>query len=150
VSIASIALSIPAGIRGLTGLVFGHCEVKAVTADAFSRFFRISGDFLVDFEEASLVRHLGTDRDLVISSGIEIIARQCFSRCRGLSSVRFESERKALIRGVSAFANCSSLPSICRPSSIRIVSNSCFANCVHLSHLAFEPVHLGWVCIARL
>jgi hypothetical protein len=51
----------------------------------------------------------------------------------------FEPCSKVSILGPSAFLSCSSLQSICIPSSVQTISDSCFAFCPTLSNVAFEP-----------
>jgi hypothetical protein len=69
---------------------------------------------------------------------VEVICESCFEMCQGLSSVRFESGSKLARIESKAFANCSSLSSICIPSSIEVLSRGCFFQCTGLSSVAFE------------
>jgi hypothetical protein len=58
----------------------------------------------------------------------------------------FESNCKVSILGESAFQNCSSLQSICIPSSIETISKSCFGGCTKLSSFKFETgSRISWI-----
>jgi hypothetical protein len=50
----------------------------------------------------------------------------------------FQSGRRVLTLGSAAFSRCSSLQSICIPSSIETISTKCFAGCKSLSNVTFE------------
>jgi hypothetical protein len=50
----------------------------------------------------------------------------------------FESPSKLSKLGESAFCGCSSLQSVCIPSSVEELPESCFRNCPKLSELTFE------------
>jgi hypothetical protein len=52
--------------------------------------------------------------------------------------VTFESGTNISILGKSAFQGCSSLQSICIPSSIQIIGDFCFSECEAMSDLTFE------------
>jgi hypothetical protein len=67
-----------------------------------------------------------------------MISKECFCRCGNLSDLTFESDCKVSIVDQSAFWNCSSLQSICIPSSIETISIYCFCHCTVLWLLTFE------------
>jgi hypothetical protein len=49
----------------------------------------------------------------------------------------FASDCQVSTLGVQAFSGCSSLQSICIPSSIESICDYCFSNCASLSSLTF-------------
>jgi hypothetical protein len=53
--------------------------------------------------------------------------------------VTFESNSKLLQIESRAFNECSSLPSICIPSSVKILYARCFDQCSSLSNVTFGP-----------
>jgi hypothetical protein len=77
-----------------------------VTVEAGSRFFRVSGDFLVDYEGTRLVRYLGNEKTVVIGRAFESISAGCFTYCRFLWSVTFEADSQVADLGESAFEEC--------------------------------------------
>jgi hypothetical protein len=72
-----------------------------------------------------------------ISNDIEILGSSCFSFCKSLSSISFESNSQ-LTRIESNAFSYSSLESIVIPSSVEILCSKCFSNCESLSSLSFE------------
>jgi hypothetical protein len=74
---------------------------------------------------------------ICIPSSIETISDLCFSDCRSLSWLAFESSSKLSTLGERAFQSSSLLQSICLPSSVETISQSCFSMCGHLSASVF-------------
>jgi hypothetical protein len=67
-------VSIPAGVCQIHGSSLGGSGVSRLLIDAPNRFFRLCGDFLVNFDETSLIRYLGHDTDVIISGDIDCIS----------------------------------------------------------------------------
>jgi hypothetical protein len=59
--------------------------------------------------------------------------------CATLAALAFEYGSQLQLLGDSAFAECSSLQSIFRPSSTEEISTDCFSDCRKLSALMFGP-----------
>jgi hypothetical protein len=72
-----------------------------------------------------------------IVSGIEVICQKCFSDCKSLASVTFESGSRLSRLEKSAFSQ-SGLHSIHFPASIEVICESCFSNCKSLESVTFE------------
>jgi hypothetical protein len=51
----------------------------------------------------------------------------------------FEPDSRLSTIGTSAFLGCSSLSSVCLPSSVRRMGNYVFAHCTSLSQVTFQP-----------
>jgi hypothetical protein len=64
--------------------------------------------------------------------------KSCFPCCTNLSTATFESGCAMSILDEYAFASCSSLQSICIPSSIEAIAPFCFTNCRPLSTVTFD------------
>jgi hypothetical protein len=58
------SICIPAGLRQLTGLALADSGIDTVTVEAGNEFFKVRGDYVVDFEERCLVRYFGNDDEL--------------------------------------------------------------------------------------
>jgi hypothetical protein len=74
-----------------------------------------------------------------IPSTVETIARQCFSNCRKLERITFESVSRVSVLDGEAFWSCSSLRSICLPSSVTRIGPKCFCYCSSLATVTAEP-----------
>jgi hypothetical protein len=133
------SLFLPAGVCEVTGLSMDDSGIENVIVDPENAYFRVCGDFLLDFRESCMVRYFGRAADVSISNVIEVIGVGCFSYCRSLLSVRFEAGCRISLFGESAFQHCSSLQSICIPSSVETISKSCFYQCYDLLKVTFEP-----------
>jgi hypothetical protein len=75
--------------------------------------------------------------EIIIPSSVEILGGWCFSECRLLSSVTFESGSKLSRIEQQAF-NQTGLIEIILPSSVEILGARCFSECVSLSSVTFE------------
>jgi hypothetical protein len=90
---------------------------------------------------------------LCIPSSVAIVCESCFIGCEALSLVAFEFNSKLSRIENLAFGNrwsmpedafvpimqaCSSLSSICIPSSVEVLRQSSFSGCIALSVLTFE------------
>jgi hypothetical protein len=73
----------------------------------------------------------------MIPSSVEFLGSSCFSNCKSLSSITFESNSH-LTRIESSAFSFSSLQSIGIQSSVEILCSSCFSNCRSLSSISFE------------
>jgi hypothetical protein len=74
---------------------------------------------------------------IMIPNNVEILGPQCFSHCKSLSSITFESSSH-LTRIESEAFSYSSLHSIMIPSSVEILGSSWFLYCESLSSITFE------------
>jgi uncharacterized protein YuzB (UPF0349 family) len=73
----------------------------------------------------------------LIPRNVEILESKCFSNCKSLSSITFESN-SYLTRIESEAFYGSSLQSILIPRNVEIVESKCFSNCSSLSSITFE------------
>jgi hypothetical protein len=113
-------------------------HIDRISVDPGNRHFRISGDFLVDFDGISVIRYFGTDSTLRLSRGIQILSTGCFYGCTFLRSLSFESESKLTRIEAHAFSNCFTLESILLPPSVEFLGEASFSSCNSLSSFAFE------------
>jgi hypothetical protein len=66
-----------------------------------------------------------------------MLGSSCFSYCKSLSSISFESNSRLTRIESSAFSP-SSLQSILIPSNVEILGSKCFSSCESLSSITFE------------
>jgi hypothetical protein len=78
--------------------------------------------------ENDLIRYFSVEKQILIKNGIESISAGCFSECRSLSEVTFESGCKLKEIGKSAFKSCS-IHSIRIPSNVEVIREYCFSWC---------------------
>jgi hypothetical protein len=116
-SLPSICL--PASLRTIDGSAFARTDISIIAVEDGNRHLSVSGDFLVDFDCISVIRYFGTDPSVTLSRDIEILGTGCFSACRVLSSLSFESGSKLSRIEANAFSDCLHLRSIVIPQSIQ-------------------------------
>jgi hypothetical protein len=112
--------------------------ITNVVVDPESRFLRVSGGLLMDFQETCLIRCFGPETDVIVSNTIESISNACFYHAKSLSSVTFAAGCRVSSFGHSAFCACS-LQSICIPSTLETMGAYCFMSCYQLETVTFEP-----------
>ena len=66
------------------------------------------------------------------------IQNTTFQGCTALSAVNFESDNKVTSIGTSAFASCTSLPSIRIPDGVTVIEQSTFNGCRNLAHVGMS------------
>jgi hypothetical protein len=108
-----------------------------VSVEADHQRFAMRNDCLIDFVDHRLIRHFSSSSHIQISSDIEILGSSCFSYCKSLSSISFESNSGLNRIESFAFSN-SSLESISIPRNVEILGSSCFSDCKSLSSISFE------------
>jgi hypothetical protein len=112
-SIKSICL--PASLQFIDGSAFADTWISEMSVEAGNCHLRVSGDFLVDFEGITVIRYFGRERKIRVNRDIEIVGSGCFSHCKWISSLTFESGSKPRRIEAKAFGGCSSLRSILIP-----------------------------------
>jgi hypothetical protein len=107
-------------------------------------FFSCSSLLNFAFESGSTVSVFGKRafcnsplQSIFIPSSVENLHPLSFSGCKSLSSVLFESGSKLSVIQRGAFSVCSSLQSICIPSSVQTLCENCFLS-AGLSSVTFE------------
>jgi hypothetical protein len=72
-----------------------------------------------------------------IPSSVKVFGGYCFSDCKNLRTVTFESGSQLWRVGESAFSG-SGLPAILVPASVAVLCESCFPGCNSLASIVFE------------
>jgi hypothetical protein len=76
-------------------------------------------------------------QSIIIPCTVEVLCSACFSYCKSLSSVSFESDSR-LTRIESEAFSSSSLQSILIQFSVEVLCSACFGSCESLSSVLFE------------
>jgi predicted metal-binding protein len=121
----------------LDGSAFSGTSCDHMSIEAGYNQFEIRHSFLIDFVDHRLIRNSSLSSNITISSDIEILGSSCFSNCKSLSSISFESNSRLTRIESSAFSN-SSLESIAIPRNVEVLGSSCFSGCKSLSSISFE------------
>jgi hypothetical protein len=111
--------------------------LSSISIEIGNERFVIENDLLIDIVDHTLIRNLSTSSNIPIPPSIEILGSNCFSRCKSLSSISFESNSQLTRIGSAAFS-LSSLRSILIPRTVQILRSKCFAFCESLSSISFE------------
>jgi hypothetical protein len=132
------AIWFPASLQILHCDTFAGAEVCHITVEEGNLNFCISGDFLMDFDCVTIIRYVGSDETVTLSSEIETLGRGCFSESHRLLSIWPEAGSKLRRIGPSACSHCSVLQLIWIPASVEILGAGCFSYCALLPTLSFE------------
>jgi hypothetical protein len=133
-----LSICIPSEVRELSGIALVVQNSQVMTIAPGNRWLSMTGDFLTDFQGSSIKRYFGAEQEVRIANHIHKLGFGCFCHCPTVSSVIFESgSRLSRIKSFT-FYNCSSLSSICIPSTIEMISSSAFSDCKSLATVTFE------------
>jgi hypothetical protein len=159
------SVSFPPSLSSITASAFLQSSVEEIRVDSATSNSFISGQFLIGVDGMRLIRYFGDREDLecgflcelglvqigllafsdcstlksiCIPASIEIISEHCFSECRSLSKVVFESGSRLRQMGPGLFTSCPALTSICVPARVECIPETCFAFCTALIEVSFE------------
>jgi alkylhydroperoxidase family enzyme len=110
-----------------------HSAMKILTA--FARRITVGQGVIEIFRQDFFC--LAFARRRWISSSICRLTGACFSNCKSLASVTFESDSKLQRIEACAF-HVSGLTAIHIPASVEVLCESCFSNCRSLASVTFE------------
>jgi hypothetical protein len=131
------SIEIPRKVQFIDGSAFIGIKQNYVSIESGQKRFAISKKFLVDIIDHRLIRNFSSLSCVTILSDIEIFGSNCFSFCKSLSSISFESNSR-LTRIESKAFRRSSLQSIVIPRNVEILGSSCFKWCESFSSISFE------------
>jgi hypothetical protein len=109
------SIFLPASVEMIDGWAVANSGISEIRIEPGYRHFRVRGDFLLDFDGLTVVRYFGYERNVRLPRDIEIVGSGCFSHCKWISSLTFESESKLRRIEGGAVCRCSSLQSIVLP-----------------------------------
>jgi hypothetical protein len=82
---------IPRNVQFIDGSAFIGVLELSITIESGNEIFIIENGFLIDVLHHKLIRNVSASSEFEISSRIEILGSKCFSDCKSLSSITFES-----------------------------------------------------------
>jgi hypothetical protein len=121
-----LSICIPASVESVDFSVLHWFSIRDVSVEEANRSLRMTGSFLLDFAGGSLIRSCGDAPEVAIPNAVEVLASYSFGPSDSLVSVAFEPVCRVSLIDSRAFYHCSSLASICVPSSVGILGKECF------------------------
>jgi predicted metal-binding protein len=131
------SIVIPRHVEFIDGSAFLDVSLSSISIESENDIFVIENDFLIDVVHHKLIRHFSKSSEIDIGNNIEILESNCFSNCKSLSSITFESNAH-LTRIESKVFSFSSLQSVLIPRNVEILGSNCLSNCKSLSLISFE------------
>jgi hypothetical protein len=129
----------------MTGVTFTLSRPRSIDIDKANPFFGVYDEFIMNFEEDSVVRYFGTGNTVLIAKRFLGIGAGCFHNLHYVSRVHFEAGSRVSWFGRSAFFCCWALSSFSIPSTVETIAEECFSNCYKLKKITFESV--SRVCV---
>jgi hypothetical protein len=130
------SIEIPRSVQFIDGSAFADVKLDSISIEAGNDIFHVEHEFLLDLVHHKGIRHFSVSSHIEIPRTIEILGSSCFSYCKSLSSISFESN-SVLKRIESSAFSSSSLQLIVIPRSVEIICSECFSDC-KLSSISFE------------
>jgi hypothetical protein len=72
-----------------------------ISIEAGNSNFIVESSFIVDSSRSKLIRYFGYDNEIMIPCDAEILCSSCFSNCKSLLSVLFESSSLSRIQSAT-------------------------------------------------
>jgi hypothetical protein len=110
------------------------CEIEVADGN---RSIARRGDCLIDLNDHSLLRYLGSESEVEIPDEVETIGEGCFPFCENGCAVRFGPASRLSSIGARAFFKFRDLKAISIPSSVAFLGDRCFAGCTWLATVSF-------------
>jgi hypothetical protein len=113
-------------VTRIVGNVFAASRLVNVSIEEGNSHFCVIGQFLLDFTRTSLIAYLGTAATVTIDRKIRVLCDSCFCDCSALSRIEFEIGSDLHRIEWCAFGGCTSLHTLCIPSSIESLEREWF------------------------
>jgi hypothetical protein len=131
------SIVIPEGVQFIDSSAFTGVQLSSIWIESRNETFVVEYRFVIDVMHHKLILNLVQSSEKLIPNSVEILGSGCFSSCKSLSSITFESGSR-LTRIESAASRGSSLQSIIIPSSVEVLRSKCFSCCRSLSSISIE------------
>jgi predicted transcriptional regulator len=131
------SIEIPQNVQFIDGSAFENTELKSISIEIGNDIFHMEHEFLIDIVHHKLIRNFSVSSKIEIPRTIQVLGSSCFSYCKSISSISFESNSG--LKRIESYAFLgSSLRSIEIPRSVEILCSYCFQRCESLSSISFE------------
>jgi hypothetical protein len=100
--------------------------LSSISIESGNEYFVIEQEFLIDIIHHKLIRNFSSSSDVEIPSNIEILGSECFSFCKSLSSISFESNSRLIRIESQAFHELDVVVVI--PSTIEFIGSDAIPN----------------------
>jgi hypothetical protein len=131
------SMTIPRSVSWIAGSAFGGLRGIQISIESGNESFIADEQFVLSRDRSKLIRYIGSSLSVVVRGNVENIGSECFSHCRWLSSVSFESDAQLTSLESSTFVGCS-LTSIVIPRSVEKIESGCFSECGSMSSVLIE------------
>jgi hypothetical protein len=101
------SIVIPRNVRFIDGSAFIGVTLSSITIEPGNEIFVIENGFLIDVPRHKLIENVSGSSQIEIASHIEILGSGCFSNCKSLSSIIFESNSRLTLIELEAFSSSS-------------------------------------------
>jgi tRNA A-37 threonylcarbamoyl transferase component Bud32 len=147
-SLQSIIIS--QNVQFIDGSAFIGVNLSSISIESGNKIFVIEKGFLIDIVHHKLIRNFSTSSGIEIAEHIEIVGSKCFSSCKSLLSITFESNSH-LTRIESEAFSFSFLQSILIPSTILFIASDAvdFASQIRLLDGNSCPEFDRWLQLKR-
>lgn len=92
--------------------------------------------------ENSLKKYTGSGGDVVIPSGVTVIAQDAFRDCTSVTSITIPDGVTSI--GYLAFMGCTSLTSVTIPKSVTSIANDVLRDCTSLTDVFYSGTQAEW------
>jgi hypothetical protein len=116
------SIVIPRNVQFIDGSAFIDGTFPSIAIESGNGIVVLENDFLIDVPHHKLIRNFSKSSVIEIGRNIEIFGRNCFSNCKSLSSISFESNSH-LTRIESETFCKASVQSILIPSTILFIAS---------------------------
>jgi hypothetical protein len=139
------SIVIPRHVRFIDASAFLFVILSSISIKAVNDMFVVENGLLIDVFQHKLIQNLCRSSKIEIPNHVQIFRSKCFSSCKLLSSIIFESNSH-LTRIESKAFNESSLQSILLPSTISFVASDAVDPASQILHIdsASCPEIDGW------
>jgi hypothetical protein len=105
-------------VQSINGKSFTDSGLREISIDPANPFFHVSGSFIMDSSDLTIIWYFGTDTNVTIGSDIEKLCCGCFACCRRLCKVDFAPMSKLSEIEHDAFRECAVLQSMTIPAGV--------------------------------
>jgi predicted metal-binding protein len=119
------SIVIPRNVQFIAGSAFRGATLSSISIESGNDIFVIENDFLIDVLHHKLIRAFSESSEIEIPKNVEILGSNCWSWCRSLLSITFESNSRLTRIEFEAFS-ASSIQSIVIPRNVQFIDGSAF------------------------